>query len=100
MYLRRSTITQKQRFIGHVSQLLAGLTHRVTPDRLRNISTSIPKVVILCGDQDHLMNLKHSQELKDAMPEAELVQWENTGHGIQSQRPEKFGELLKEVFSR
>ncbi|KAJ7065051.1 alpha/beta-hydrolase [Mycena amicta] len=97
-YLRRVVFGPKQQIVGHVSQLGAGLTHHVTPDRLRRISDSIRKVVILCGDEDHLMDLQHSRDLKAAMPSAELVQWKNTGHGIHSQRPEEFRNLLMRVF--
>ncbi|KAF7325977.1 AB hydrolase-1 domain-containing protein [Mycena kentingensis (nom. inval.)] len=97
-YLRRSAFGPKQRIIGHISQLGAGLTHRVTPSRLRVIGETIPKVVILCGDEDHLMDLRHSRDLKAAMPGAEFVQWKQTGHGIPSQRPGEFRELLERVF--
>ncbi|KAJ7131750.1 alpha/beta-hydrolase [Mycena crocata] len=98
-YLRRVIFSPKQKFIGHVSQLAAALTHRVSPDQLRQISKTIPKVVILCGDQDLLMDLQHSRDLKACMPEAHLVQWEDTGHGIHSQRPAEFRDLLIRVFS-
>ncbi|KAJ7591631.1 alpha/beta-hydrolase [Mycena floridula] len=76
IYVRRVTLTRKQRLVGHVSQLLAGLTHRVTAERLGTISNSVPKVLILTGDQDKLMDPKHSLELKEAMPEAEYIKWE------------------------
>ncbi|KAJ7045924.1 alpha beta-hydrolase [Mycena alexandri] len=99
LYLRRVLFSPKQRIIGHVSQLVAALTHHVSPDRLRRISQTVPKVVILCGDQDFLVDLRHSRDLKASMPEAEFVQWESTGHGIHSQRPTEFHELLVRIFN-
>ncbi|KAJ7606179.1 Alpha/Beta hydrolase protein [Mycena polygramma] len=97
-YLRRVLFSPKQQIIGHISQLLAGLTHRVSPDRLRQISETVPKVVILCGDEDNLIDPQHSKDLKASMPAAEFIEWENTGHGFQSQRPEKFRDLLIRIF--
>ncbi|KAJ7211220.1 Alpha/Beta hydrolase protein [Mycena pura] len=97
-YLRRTLFSPKQLVIGHVSQLAAGLTHSVSTHRLRQISERVPKVVILCGDEDHLMHLQHSRDLKASMPKAELVQWKDTGHGIRSQRPDEFRDLLDRVF--
>ncbi|KAJ7761133.1 alpha beta-hydrolase [Mycena metata] len=98
LYLRRVLLSPKQRLTGHVSQLLAALTHHVPPAPLRCLSTTIPKIVILCGDQDHLVDLRHSRALKACMPEAEFVQWKNTGHGIHSQRRREFHELMVRVF--
>ncbi|KAF7356637.1 AB hydrolase-1 domain-containing protein [Mycena venus] len=97
-YLRRVLFSPKQRIIGHVSQLAAALTHYVSPDKLRRISEAIPKVVILCGDEDSLVDLRHSRDLKASMPEAEFIQWKHTGHGIHSQRPTEFRDLLVRIF--
>ncbi|KAJ7689471.1 alpha beta-hydrolase [Mycena rosella] len=98
VWLRRVTFSAKQRIIGHVSQLTAALTHRVTPDRLRLISEIIPKVLIVCGSEDWLVDLRHSYDLKTHMPKAEFVQWTDTGHGIYAQRPAEFHDLLVRVF--
>ncbi|KAJ6581444.1 alpha beta-hydrolase [Mycena capillaripes] len=97
-YLRRISFSPKQRIIGHVSQLAAGFTHYVSPERLRQISETIPKVVILCGDEDWLVDVQHSRDLKACMPAAEFVQWKNTGHGFHSQRPVKFRDFLIRIF--
>ncbi|KAJ7440150.1 alpha beta-hydrolase [Mycena latifolia] len=98
IYLRRTIFSPKQRIIGHVSQLAAALTHHVAPDRLHRISETIPKVVILCGSQDFLVDLQHSRDLKTHIPRAEFVQWAETGHGVHSQRPAEFCDLLMRVF--
>ena len=84
--------------MGTISQIVAGVTHHVSPDRLRQISRSIPKVLILTGDEDYLVHPRNSFHLKKHMPEAEFVQWEGTGHGIHAQRPKRFNTLLEKVF--
>ena len=75
--------------------MVAGLTHHCTPERLRTISKSIPKVVIVTGDEDHLVLPRNSFKLKAAMPEAEFVQWEQTGHGIHVQKMKEFNALIE-----
>ncbi|KAG6841335.1 hypothetical protein C0991_012160 [Blastosporella zonata] len=98
VFIRRVSITQPQRFLGHISQMAAGLTHHCSADRLRLISSAIPKVVILTGDIDNLVLPSHSLELKASMPEAEYIQWKETGHGIYNQRPKQFNALLERTF--
>ena len=84
--------------IGALSQMSAGLTHRVTPDRLRKISESIPKVLIVTGDQDNLVDPRNSRYLKDNMPEAELVLFEKTGHAIHLQWPARFNQVIERAI--
>ncbi|OJA19676.1 hypothetical protein AZE42_06952 [Rhizopogon vesiculosus] len=98
IYHRRLKITRPQTPIGAVSQMCAGLTHYVSPARLRKISSSIPKVLILTGDQDHLVHYSNSHNLQRHMPEAEFICWEKTGHGISSQWKARFNELLEKTF--
>lgn len=78
--------------------MAAGLTHHVGPDRLKRISSSIPKVLIVTGDNDNLVHPRNSRKLKASMPEAEYVEWENTGHALHAQRVNKFHALLERVF--
>jgi pimeloyl-ACP methyl ester carboxylesterase len=76
----------------------AALTHRVSAERLRAISATIPKVLIMTGDQDHLVSPHKSQYIKQQMPEAELLEMAVTGHAIQIQRSEKFNAALERAF--
>ena len=78
--------------------MYAGLLHHVDGSRLRKISSSIPKVLIVTGDKDHLVKPMNSRYLKQDMPEAELVVWEDTGHALHLQWVDRFNELLKRVF--
>ena len=84
--------------MGTFSQMSAALTHNVSPERLRSISRSIPKILIVTGDQDHLVDPKNSKYLKENMPEAELVVFEKTGHAIHLQWPKRYCELLERVM--
>ncbi|KAF9487814.1 alpha/beta-hydrolase [Pleurotus eryngii] len=97
-YIRRMSITKPQQFMGHISQMFAAVMHRVTPDRLGAISRSIPKVTIVTGDVDNLVLPYHSHDIKASMPEAEFVQWEDTGHGIHVQRADLLNALLERTF--
>ncbi|KAJ7756835.1 alpha/beta-hydrolase [Mycena maculata] len=98
LYRQRFLHTAPQVFIGSLSQMSAGLTHHVTSQRLKSISEAIPKVLILTGDDDNLVNPSNSILLKSSMPDAELVQWEATGHALHVQRPKRFNQLLERVF--
>ncbi|KAJ7929291.1 alpha/beta-hydrolase [Mycena leptocephala] len=89
---------QVERLFGALSQMYAALTHHVTSERLRSISEAIPKVLILTGDDDNLISPANSRYIKSCMPDAELEEWEGTGHALHSQRPRRFNQLLERVF--
>ena len=74
--------------------MAAGLTHRVSENRLGEISRLIPKVVIVTGDEDHLVNPQRSKFIKANMPEAELIEFPGTGHGVQMQRAKELNEVI------
>ncbi|KAI0781102.1 alpha/beta-hydrolase [Trametes elegans] len=97
-YKHRIKFTRPQTFLGAVSQMSAALTHYVSPERLRQISSSIPKVAIVTGDTDNLVNPANSELIKKHMPEAELIVKEGAGHGLNIQHRVWFNELLERVF--
>ncbi|KAJ3015216.1 hypothetical protein NUW54_g1103 [Trametes sanguinea] len=97
-YRERIRFTRPQTFLGAVSQMAAAITHYASPDDLRKISSSIPKVTIVTGDTDNLINPRNSQILKEHMPEAELIVRQGAGHAIAIQYKEWFNELLERVF--
>jgi pimeloyl-ACP methyl ester carboxylesterase len=74
--------------------MAAGLTHRVSGDRLREISRLIPKVVIVTGDEDHLVDPQRSKFIKANMPEAEFIEFADTGHAIQIQRAKEVNGII------
>lgn len=98
LYRHRLLMTRPQHPLGGLSQMYAGLLHHVDGSRLRKISSSIPKVLIVTGDKDHLVKPMNSRYLKQDMPEAELVVWEDTGHALHLQWVDRFNELLERVF--
>lgn len=77
----------------------AGLGHHVTPARLSSISSTIPKVTIVTGDQDNLVPPANSKYMKEHMREAEYLVFEDTGHAINVQRKERYNALLERVFA-
>ncbi|KAJ7261401.1 alpha beta-hydrolase [Mycena haematopus] len=94
LYRQRILTTAPQHLIGALSQMWAALTHH----RLRGISEAIPKVLIVTGDQDNLVSPRTSVH-QEMYADAEFEQWENTGHGIHSQRPKnstRVGESIQE----
>lgn len=97
-YARRMAAMRIQSPIGAISQMCAGLTHHVSKKRLRSISRLIPKVLIVVGDEDHLVDPRNSAYLKENMMEAEYVEFKHTGHGIHLQRPDKYCELVEHVI--
>ena len=98
LYRHRILMTRPQHPLGGLSQMYAGLLHHVDSARLRKISSSIPKVLIVTGDKDHLVKPMNSRYLKQDMPEAELVVWEGTGHALHLQWVDRFNELLERAF--
>jgi pimeloyl-ACP methyl ester carboxylesterase len=95
---RCAAVTRSQKTLGAISQMWAGFTHHMQPGRLAQISQTIPKVMILSGDQDHLIRPSNSAYLKKYMPEAEYVVWKDTGHVVSNQHVELFNGLLEGVF--
>ena len=91
-------MTPIQKAIGSASQMWAGLTHHVKAERLAQISKNVPKVLILTGDEDHLVKTSNSVYLSEQMPEAEFVVWKDTGHVLNVQRADRFNALLERVF--
>jgi pimeloyl-ACP methyl ester carboxylesterase len=98
LYDKSAASTPDQKPAGSASQMWAGLTHHVKAKRLAQISKSIPKVLILTGDHDHLVKSSNSTYLSKHMPEAELVVWKETGHVVNMQHVERFNTLLERVF--
>lgn len=78
--------------------MFAGLTHRVTPDRLRTIGMTIPKVLIITGDDDHLVHPYKSRYLAQHIPGSEFIEWKGVGHVLNMQRPGEFHEVLERTF--
>ncbi|KAG8934201.1 hypothetical protein FRC01_004534 [Tulasnella sp. 417] len=98
VHIYRINTARRQTLVGAFSQMAAALTHYVSPDRLRTIAASIPKVYIMTGDKDNLVRPQNSHHLKLCMAEAEFEVWEHCGHGVFGQNPKRFGEKMAQVM--
>ncbi|MEU6313196.1 alpha/beta hydrolase [Streptomyces sp. NPDC047014] len=61
--------------------------------------TDIP-VTVIAGDKDMITPAAHSLAIKEALPGAELVVLESTGHLMMLERPETVTRLLTELLAR
>ncbi|KAI9510290.1 Alpha/Beta hydrolase protein [Russula earlei] len=98
LFEKRASVTRIQTPQGFLWQTWAGFTHHVQAERLTQISKTVPKVLILTGDEDHLVRPSNSAYLKRHMPEAEYIVWKDTGHIVSGQHVERFNTLLERVF--
>ncbi len=57
-------------------------------------------VIVVAGDKDMITPVGHSLAVKEALPSAELVILESTGHLMMLERPETVTRLLTEVLAR
>ena len=69
-----------QTVLGQWWQLAAATTHRISTEQLRRINIEIPKICILSSKNDTLIPPDSSLNLKKHMVDAELVEWEESGH--------------------
>lgn len=60
----------------------------------------VAPTLILAGKHDWITPLRFAQELADGIPGAELVVFEEAGHSINSDMPEKFQRVVKEFLER
>ncbi|KAF8337504.1 alpha/beta-hydrolase [Cantharellus anzutake] len=98
-FLTRMEVSRPQQLIGALSQLAATVTHNVSPERLASIAKSIPKILILTGDSDKVVDPRNSYLINEDMREGsvEFVVWEKTGHAPNGQWPQRFNELIERV---
>lgn len=98
VYRSKFALIRPQPFLCALSQMAAALTHHVSPNRLRKISASIPKVLILTGDTDLMVDPSESLFLKNNMPEAEYQCWKGGGHAICVQWDKRANALFERVI--
>lgn len=96
-FLWRAQQTNPQTTKGKLGQLAAVSRHRVTAEQLAEIESSVPKIGIVTGDQDKLINPKRSQELSEMMPKAEFWLVKNAGHALPSQIATEYNEWIEKL---
>lgn len=93
-------IARKQSPLGAVSQMWAVLGHHVNPERLKTISEIVPSVLIVTGDEDHLISPVNSHYLHEHLPGSQYELFEGFGHGLPGQDPPRFNALLETFLHR
>jgi len=99
-YMYRFSMSKPQLIWGGISQMIAGLTHNVSPERLAFIAANIPKIAIATGDTDNLVHTSGSERLYAAMCDqdsnrVEFLKWEGAGHGVHIQMESQLNELIE-----
>lgn len=74
--------------------------HSVSPERLKTISEIIPSILIVTGDNDHLIWPVNSRYLHEHLPGSQYELLKGFGHGLPAQDPPRFNALLGAFFDR
>ncbi|KAM0749090.1 alpha/beta-hydrolase [Meredithblackwellia eburnea MCA 4105] len=98
-FLRRVEIGKLQSGRGKVAQMAAVMGHKVSPERLKVIATSIPKVAVLFGDEDELINVSRGRELHANLPGSEYKEVKGAGHALCSQIKEEYNEWCEGIVA-
>lgn len=99
MFAYRYTFTRRQTLYGALAQVRGVVTHRVSPSQLQRINEAIPKITIITGDDDNLVNPANSHHMKKHMPKADLHILPGVGHVTVVQEAEKVNAILDETFA-
>ncbi|TRM59053.1 Alpha/Beta hydrolase protein [Schizophyllum amplum] len=104
--LFRISNTRPQQLMGHISQMIAALSHYVDDSRLAAIGKNIGAkekgwIGVVCGDEDHLVLKSNSLRIVAGLRSsgdndiAEYEEWPVTAHGIHVQRRKRFCALIE-----
>ena len=74
----------------------ACLTHHVPSKDLKRINDLVPKIAIITGDWDQIVNPSHSKHMHKMMPDALYEVWKDAGHAIHIQFPFTFNKFLRQ----
>lgn len=81
--------------IGPLLQMTACLGHFISQKDLERINEEVPRISIMTGDWDQLVNPVHSEYMHKMMPKAEYHVWKDAGHAIHIQFPQAFNAYLR-----
>ncbi|EST08375.1 hypothetical protein PSEUBRA_002132 [Kalmanozyma brasiliensis GHG001] len=99
MFKWRFHFTTRQTLHGAVSQMKAALTHNIPDEALGRINTNVPKIAILTGDTDYLVDPRNSDYLKKHLPTAEFHKFDIAGHALGNQIADKVNAILEKVIA-
>ena len=57
----------------------------------------MPKICILTGDTDYLVDPRNSEYLREHLPKAEFHKFQDAGHALGNQIADKVNEILEKV---
>ena len=98
MFKWRFHFTTRQSLHGAVSQMKAALTHHIPDAALAQIDASVPKIAILTGDEDYLVDPRNSEYLSSRLATAQLVKFDKAGHALGNQLAGEVNRVLEEVI--
>lgn len=99
MFKWRFHFTTRQSLHGALSQMKAALTHNIPDPDLVRINRSLPKICILTGDTDYLVDPRNSDYLKEKLPSAEFHKFPNAGHALGNQIADQVNQILEKVIA-
>lgn len=94
--LWRSKFVLPPTTLGPLLQMSACLTHHVSSKDLKRINELVPKIAIITGDWDQIVNPSHSKHMHKMMPDALYEVWKDAGHAIHIQFPFTFNKFLRQ----
>lgn len=83
-FLKRYHLARKQPFSGRIGQLGAAIGHSVSKGQLAELAKLIPRIGVITGDSDSLINPRRSNDLAAMLPGSELVICKDAGHALVS----------------
>ncbi|KAL8292345.1 hypothetical protein RQP46_001811 [Phenoliferia psychrophenolica] len=98
-FKRRVEVNKLQTTPGKIGQMAAVLGHRVPAAKLKLISESIPKVAIIVGDKDELIDPQRGHELHEMLPGSEFKLVEGGGHALLSQICDEYNSWIEHVVA-
>ena len=57
------------------------------------------RTLLVWGDKDRLVSVKHAQQLAELIPDAKVEVFENTGHVAMLERPDRFNRVVAEFMA-
>ncbi|GAA6055715.1 hypothetical protein JCM3770_001034 [Rhodotorula araucariae] len=98
--MRRYQIGRRQSVSGQLGQMAAVLKHSVSADRLGVLATRIPRIAIIHGTEDLLIDVQRAHELHQDIPGSSLKVVQNAGHGLPSQITDEYNAWIRENVER
>lgn len=87
-------------FLGYLMQAFAATMHEVKPDRMKKIAEGVPRILVLHGDLDEMISVKHAHEILEGLGgESEKVKYKEfkgAAHQVQWERLEEFNKILED----